>query len=544
VRTLRAAAASASERGAPGAAVAYLRRALEEPPEDAERGEILCDVGRWEVARQNYADADELLRAALDAATDTPTRLRAASWLSRLALTGRPEAADAALDALVALMGELEGDAALEAEAEALALTRITLPLRRQVPERLAAFVERAMGNPRFEPIARCHLASERMVTGSPAAEVVEEAERALEDGPPADPFALGTAIEVLLASERYTGAARHVDRVLSIARTYGLGPQLASMNTERARLRLAMGEVGEAEVDIQGALEFADARHFLLHRIIATAVDVALERGELDRAEELVERFSVELEQERVTSDEFLASRAKLRIARGDARRGLADLLHAGELLHAYGNAHAARDWRPAAALAVAELGEDERARQLAREGIEIARGYGAVRPLARALRAGGTVIGGDDGLLLLEEAVEISEPSQCRLEAAYSRAAMGLALIARRRRKEGRESMRLALELAQRCGATALAERVRGDLSAGGGRPARLELTGVDALTPAERRVCDLANQNMTNREIAQTLFVTEKTVELHLTSAYRKLGIRSRFQLATVMPEAVPG
>jgi DNA-binding CsgD family transcriptional regulator len=58
---------------------------------------------------------------------------------------------------------------------------------------------------------------------------------------------------------------------------------------------------------------------------------------------------------------------------------------------------------------------------------------------------------------------------------------------------------------------------------------------MSGVGALTPAERRVCELAAGDATNREIAQTLFVTEKTVELHLTSAYRKLRIRSRFQLA---------
>jgi DNA-binding CsgD family transcriptional regulator len=97
----------------------------------------------------------------------------------------------------------------------------------------------------------------------------------------------------------------------------------------------------------------------------------------------------------------------------------------------------------------------------------------------------------------------------------------------------------LRLAVQEATSCGADALAERVRGELGAGGGRPARLQVTGVDALTPAERRVCVLAAAgDLTNRDIAQRLFVTEKTVELHLTSAYRKLGIRSRFQLAPAL------
>jgi DNA-binding NarL/FixJ family response regulator len=93
--------------------------------------------------------------------------------------------------------------------------------------------------------------------------------------------------------------------------------------------------------------------------------------------------------------------------------------------------------------------------------------------------------------------------------------------------------------MQTAVRCGALALAERARAELTAGGGRRPRLELTGVNALTPAERRVSEMAaDGEITNRAIAQSLFVTEKTVELHLSSAYRKLGIRSRFQLAAAL------
>jgi DNA-binding NarL/FixJ family response regulator len=97
----------------------------------------------------------------------------------------------------------------------------------------------------------------------------------------------------------------------------------------------------------------------------------------------------------------------------------------------------------------------------------------------------------------------------------------------------------LRLAIQHALGCGAFALAERARAEITAGGGRRPRLELTGVNALTPAERRVCEMAaDGELTNRAIAQNLFVTEKTVELHLRSAYRKLGIRSRFQLGAAL------
>jgi DNA-binding NarL/FixJ family response regulator len=83
--------------------------------------------------------------------------------------------------------------------------------------------------------------------------------------------------------------------------------------------------------------------------------------------------------------------------------------------------------------------------------------------------------------------------------------------------------------------CGAAPLAEDARAELYAAGGRPRATELKGVEALTPSERRVAELAAQGQTNREIAQSLFVTPKTVEVHLSNAYRKLDIHSRRQLA---------
>jgi DNA-binding CsgD family transcriptional regulator len=92
--------------------------------------------------------------------------------------------------------------------------------------------------------------------------------------------------------------------------------------------------------------------------------------------------------------------------------------------------------------------------------------------------------------------------------------------------------------MELAYTCGAAALVERAREELVATGARPRRALRTGVDALTPSELRVARLAADGMTNREIAATLFVTTRTVEIHLTHAYQKLDISSREQL----PEAL--
>jgi DNA-binding NarL/FixJ family response regulator len=139
-----------------------------------------------------------------------------------------------------------------------------------------------------------------------------------------------------------------------------------------------------------------------------------------------------------------------------------------------------------------------------------------------------------------LLEEAVAVLEDSAARLELAHALADLGAELTRAHRRREGRDVQRRAMQAAGECGATALAERARADLEAGPGRRARVELTGPSALTAAEWRVCRQAAEGHTNREVAQALFVTEKTIERHLSSAYHKLGIRSRFQLSAAIGE----
>jgi len=153
-------------------------------------------------------------------------------------------------------------------------------------------------------------------------------------------------------------------------------------------------------------------------------------------------------------------------------------------------------------------------------------------------SLRTAALAIGGDEGLALFREAVAVLERSSARLELAHALADLGTELSRSGRRREGRDAQRQAISLAGQCGAAALAESAMAGLHAGPGRRARLELTGPTALTAAERRVCRQVAEGQTNREVAQALFVTEKTVERHLSAAYQKLGIRSRFQLASAI------
>jgi DNA-binding CsgD family transcriptional regulator len=139
-----------------------------------------------------------------------------------------------------------------------------------------------------------------------------------------------------------------------------------------------------------------------------------------------------------------------------------------------------------------------------------------------------------GNRGLELLRDAVDQLERSPARLLLAEALVAYGAALRRGGNRALAREPLRRGLDIASASGARPLTERARQELNATGLRVRRDAQTGVAALTPSERRVADHAATGATNPQIAQALFVTVKTVEMHLGNAYRKLDITTRSQL----------
>jgi RNA polymerase sigma factor (sigma-70 family) len=122
----------------------------------------------------------------------------------------------------------------------------------------------------------------------------------------------------------------------------------------------------------------------------------------------------------------------------------------------------------------------------------------------------------------------------SEARLEHARALVDLGATLRRANQRTEARARLREAVDLALRIGAFGLAERANEEIAATGAKPRKVVQTGLDALTASERRVAQLAADGMSNKEIAQALFITIKTVEVHLSRAYRKLEIGSRAQL----------
>jgi DNA-binding CsgD family transcriptional regulator len=188
---------------------------------------------------------------------------------------------------------------------------------------------------------------------------------------------------------------------------------------------------------------------------------------------------------------------------------------------------------WRSLKAQALDRLGRHTEAVALAAEELEIARGWGSPGTVGRSLRVLGTV-DRNAGIEHLEEACALLEHAPARLERAKALAALGGALRRAGRATEARDPLSKALEVAEVCGATALVERTRAEIHATGARPRATVLRGIRSLTANERRIADLAADGLSDGAIAQTLYVTPRTVEVHLGNAYRKLGVDTRREL----------
>ena len=233
-----------------------------------------------------------------------------------------------------------------------------------------------------------------------------------------------------------------------------------------------------------------------------------------------------------------LLDSRARVALERGDAGTALATFLRCGELAdEARITNPSVLAWRSGAAQAAARAGEADRARELAETELRLALDFGTPRAIGIAERTLALVADDDPGERL-RHALGVLESSPARLEHARTLVELGAALRRGGHRREAREPLKEGMDLAHRCGAAAIAERARDELAAAGAKPRRIELTGVDSLTPSERRIAAMASEGLSNPQIAQALFLTRRTVEMHLTNAYRKLDISSREHLPAAL------
>jgi DNA-binding CsgD family transcriptional regulator len=346
-------------------------------------------------------------------------------------------------------------------------------------------------------------------------------------------------ACGTLMFTERYAEALALYDEALEDARRLGSLPHVLALSCHRGLLHLRVGNLADAEADARTALESGPRLPgFHAASAVGVLLETLAERGQLAAADAADARYPVAAQYPTILfSAVLLASRGRLRLAELRPADALTDLIATGELLDRLRcPTPSVAPWRSDAALAHLMLGAHAEARELAAEEVALAEAFNAPRTLGVALRAAGLVEGGKRGIELLRRAVRVLEGSAARLEYARAMTDLGAALRRAGSRSESRDVLRPALDLAHRCGALALSERARAELVAAGGRPRRLVLSGVDSLTPSERRVGQLAAGGLSNRDIAQHLFITTRTVEGHLTHVYEKLAITSREQLVS--------
>ena len=545
VDVLRRAGAASLARGVPAAAVAQLRRALAEGPAD-HRAELLHELGRAEQRAGDGETALPHLREALELAADEHRRVAVATDLFSALLVMRSAAEAVEMLEAEAARGQADRELALTLDALAIVARGYALmPPGRERAERIAGLAGDT-------PAERFALAS---LTGAArtAAELGDLTEQVLEGGRllaelGSDSLAYARLISQLTLADREDAARDCLERALEDSRERGMlnghGPMLGM----RAVLEHRVGGLREAEVDARSALELARHARWTLGITWAAAPLLwsLADQGTLDEAEELAAATEVDDSAPEFGVLFFLFGRARVHAAALRWEDALADLRRieaASRLVKGTGSRGGSR--RPglfALGTAIAEalraLGDDAAAREAATEELELARIWGAPRAVGIALRGVATTSRGDEQVELLRQSVAELERSPARLELARSLVEHGAALRRARERSAAREPLARGLELARRCGATPLAERAREELLATGARPRRMALSGVDSLTPSQLRVARLVAGGATNREVAQALFVTPRTVDAHLRAIFRKLDIASRSELPAAL------
>ena len=550
VDMLEAAAAEALGRGDPHSAVKLLSRALDEPPpaprthatllalgraefqaghpravdhlrqatataaEPRDRGVAALALGRAYYAAGRFTDAVELLADARDSVRDVDSELAAelnANWAASLIWSGREEA-----EQLVPIHELVDPDREPRVLGE------------RQLMANVAGFAA-------LQGLDR-ERATRQALTAWGDGRLLDEAG--------VDEPSIWAITAVLQWGDEWREAEAVVDATIDRARREGSFLSYATGCYVRSALWMWRGRLARAAADIDVAL---GARAQGWETFAAAALwirgEILLEQGKVDEAVELL-TITPEEEERWSTNPSFittLGTRAFVELARGRPRDALRAAQQAGQLARgAFASwSPAVAPWAAAAGLATARLGDVEAARTWCDMEVEQARVWGAAWPLARAQRFRAVIERPADAIPMLEAALQTLEPTEANLERTHVLVDLGAALRAAGHRVESRGPLADGLELARSCNATALADRAQAELTMAGARPRRASSTGVASLTPSEFRVADLAARGLSNREIAEALFVTKKAVEYHLSNVYRKLDVNRAGLAGTLGP-----
>jgi DNA-binding CsgD family transcriptional regulator len=521
-------------------AVTLLRRALAEPPgaADAPRlhnllGSIEADSGQPQGLARLRAVAEE---------ADPEVRADAALVCGRLlTLAGEPGQALELLRrvrAEVGLPAHAAGPLEWLISANELSCTATVRAGRERLAKLIAADPE---GRDPHAQAARALLAS---VRAGGRCDALRNARTAIDvlDPIESDPVAVSFALCAITWSDHPELAETLLDQMEAHATQRGWRLVAALALAHRAHILLRRGRVPEARraamrslEDVRGDAWSTQAQAYPA----AFLVDALVAEGDLETAAHTLASANLSGGLADHWSNNFvLASRGRLRLAQDDGEGARRDLEECARRMRAWGvDNPAVIPWRSLLAASLVRTGDLDAASALATEELELAQEFGAPRTVGIALHAA-SMTQGTRGLLQLDEAVQTLRTADAPLDLAAALADLGTVVSGTGRKRDAREPLREALDLASRCGATALQERTHTELLNSGARPRRIEATGVAALTPRERRVSQLAAEGLTNKRIAEAMFLSEKTIELHLRNTYEKLSIAGRSALSRAL------
>jgi DNA-binding CsgD family transcriptional regulator len=541
VATLRGAAASASRRGAPQSAATFLRRALAEPVTNAAaEADLRLDLG-LALAAVMDAEAPRVLYQAVERA-DTAAQRSAIALRGARALGMAGHTGDAAGLCRRTLADPIDAPPAVMALLEAELVTNAWLHAGTHQE------AERRLHNPAVDPPSPLWLVNAAMaatLAGRPARETMGYLQQAFATNvltTEEDSLAGTIATMVLIVNDQLDVALDRCSAIIETARPRGWlialdhGSQLRAMALTRA------GQVRDAEVDARLALDYKLPVTPVAAMLWALCflLDVLIEADELEAAEVTLAAAGLSDPPDGVLAAPLmLQSRARLRLAQRRPADARADLLEAGRRWDELRCCHPVlASWRVEATEALVRLNDVETARRLAAEQVELSDGLGTPGAQGAARRAMARAAPPAQRIPLLQQACDIISESPAKLEYARVLLDLGAALRRDNRRTEARRPLSVAVDLAQRGGLRLISRRAKAELLAAGARPRRDLLTGPGALTPAEHRVAALAAAGHSNRDIAEQLYITLRTVETHLTHAFQKLDITTRSQLPARM------
>lgn len=552
---LKEAADDALKAGDPKTCAKYARRVLRDSIPEEERAEVLWLLGRAEVLFAPAA-ADRHLDEAVRLFSD-PARQAGAIVERAYARVLRQGSAESALRPPRAVLAHVDekafaelGDTELNLSVQSLGRTvpaRGTPPVSGTLSGTLSGTPEspalsHGLGVTPGERELLASIAGHLACTAEPRDVPLELVHRALAGERPtgsASMVLLLRCITVLTWAGHLREAQRWADHMLAGALDQdALFPRVIA-HCQRAEIAVRLGDLPVALTEAKQALALTTAHHEVKSCRAVAVTAVAKIRGAMGHYEEAVGL----LQGLHDLPPSALGVRGFFRLKSGDLRGALADLLECGHRLEALKIVNPALSaWRSSAASAWKQLGNDAEARRLAEEEVELARRWGDPVVIGQALRSLGAVNSGAAAERALTESVSLLEQTDARLQLALSLVAVGQAQGRKGSLTQARQALRRGMLLAEESGAQALTAAAHKSLLASGGRLRRTPVSGIPALTPTERRIAVHAARGRTNKNIADLLHITPRTVEVHLTRVYGKLSIPGRNALADALGAAV--